>query len=96
MAAPPWSLSPAVLGLIFIVYLVGGSITPTAGRAIDRYGQRTVVSASAALTIAGALITLIPSIPAVLVGLTLASSGLRTGAVRALATSSPLMREEMR
>jgi len=39
LAAPPFSLSPGVLGMIFIVYLVGGTISPTAGRAIDRYGQ---------------------------------------------------------
>jgi YNFM family putative membrane transporter len=76
LAAPPYSLQPGALGLIFIVYLVGGIISPTAGKAIDRYGQRPVVVASATLTILGALITLLPSIWAVVAGLTLASSGL--------------------
>jgi MFS family permease len=76
LAAPPYLLRPGALGLIFIVYLVGGVISPTAGKAIDRYGQRSVVAASAALAISGALVTLLPSIWAVVAGLTLASSGL--------------------
>jgi len=62
--------------MIFIVYLVGGTISPTAGRAIDRYGQRRAVVAAATVTITGALITLAPALWAVVLGLTLASCGL--------------------
>ena len=76
LAAPPFSLSPSLLGLIFMVYIVGGSLSPTAGRAIDRYGQRPAVVAAATLTITGALITLLPMLWAVVLGLTLASCGL--------------------
>ena len=76
LAAPPFSLSPSVLGMIFLVYLVGGLLSPTAGKAIDRYGQRKAVVAAAALTIGGALLTLAPSLWAVVTGLTLSSSGL--------------------
>jgi predicted MFS family arabinose efflux permease len=40
LAAPPFGLSTAALGLLFVVYLVGAVVTPTAGRAIDRFGHR--------------------------------------------------------
>ena len=36
LAAPPFHLGTAALGYVFLVYLVGGVITPVAGRWIDR------------------------------------------------------------
>ncbi len=75
LAAPPYSLSPAQLGAIFTVYLVGAAITPVAGRATDRYGHRNTVLIAAGIGMTGALISLIPSVWAVLIGLTLGSSG---------------------
>src|ERR1039457_2016922 len=40
LAAPPFSLSTAALGLLFVVYLVAPAVMPMAGRAIDRFGHR--------------------------------------------------------
>jgi predicted MFS family arabinose efflux permease len=75
LAAPPFLLSTSALGLIFVVYLVGAAITPVAGRAIDRMGHRfaLVVAFSAGAT--GVLITLVHSLPVVMIGLTLACTG---------------------
>jgi predicted MFS family arabinose efflux permease len=75
LAAPPFLLSTSALGLIFVVYLVGAVITPVAGRAIDRMGHRLalVVAFSAGAT--GVLITLVHSLPVVMIGLTLACTG---------------------
>src|ERR1035437_3113662 len=42
LAAPPFSLSTAALGLLFAVYLVGAAVTPAAGRAIDQIGRAHV------------------------------------------------------
>ncbi|HXJ38340.1 MAG TPA: MFS transporter, partial [Bryobacteraceae bacterium] len=75
LAAPPYSLSPAQLGGIFTVYLVGAAITPSAGRAIDRYGHRKAVLIASVMCTTGALVSLYPSVWAVLLGLTLGSSG---------------------
>ncbi len=75
LAAPPYSLSPSQLGAIFTVYLVGAAITPIAGKAADRYGHRNTVLVAAAIGMTGALISLIPSVWAILVGLTLGSTG---------------------
>ncbi len=75
LADPPFRLSPGQLGAIFFVYLAGAAVTPTAGRAIDRYGHRPVVLAATVLGVLGALATLVPTVPTILLGLTLGSCG---------------------
>jgi predicted MFS family arabinose efflux permease len=71
LAAPPFSLSTASLGLIFTVYLVGAVVTPFAGRAIDRLDHRSAVTAAFAGGMAGICLTLIHSLIVVLAGLAL-------------------------
>jgi predicted MFS family arabinose efflux permease len=75
LAAPPFHLSTAALGLIFVVYLVGAVITPVAGRAIDRLGHRFALVAAFSAGVTGVLLTLIHSLPVVMAGLTLACTG---------------------
>jgi MFS transporter, YNFM family, putative membrane transport protein len=75
LAGPPFHLSTASLGLIFVVYLVGAVITPFAGRVIDRAGHRFAVTAAFAGGIAGICLTLVQSLPAVLAGLALCCTG---------------------
>jgi predicted MFS family arabinose efflux permease len=84
LAAPPFSLSTAQLGLIFLTYLVGAAVTPFAGRGIDTYGHRVVLVAALALCATGALLTLVPSLIIVGSGLALFA----TGVFFAQATSS--------
>jgi predicted MFS family arabinose efflux permease len=75
LAAPPFQLSTAALGQLFAVYLVGAVITPRAGRVIDRMGHRFALVAAFTGGAAGVALTLIHSLPVVLLGLTLACSG---------------------
>jgi len=75
LAAPPFLLGTAALGLLFVVYLVGAVITPVAGRAIDRFGHRFALVAAFSAGAAGVLLTLIHSLPVVMVGLTLTCTG---------------------
>lgn len=75
LAAPPYNLSTAALGWLFVVYLIGAVVTPFGGRWIDAYGHRTGLALAMGIGGIGALLTLSPSIPAILVGLTLASTG---------------------
>jgi YNFM family putative membrane transporter len=75
LAAPPFSLSPAALGLIFLTYLVGAVATPFAGRGIDRFGHRAVLVSALALCVAGALMTLVPSLGTVTAGLSIFATG---------------------
>src|ERR1039457_5371900 len=75
LAAPPFSLSTAALGLLFVVYLVGAAVTPTAGRAIDRFGHRFALVAAFTGGATGGCLTLVHSLPVVMIGLTLTCPG---------------------
>lgn len=75
LAAPPFLLSPALLGSIFVVYLVGAAVTPLAGRRIDKSGHLQMLIFAAVLGASGALITLISNIWMVVAGLALCSCG---------------------
>jgi YNFM family putative membrane transporter len=74
LAAPPFGLSSAALGSLFVVYLFGAVATPFAGRWIDRAGHRFPLIVAYAAAIGGILLTLIHSIPLILVGLALCST----------------------
>jgi len=71
LAAPPFRLSSAQLGLIFVVYLAGAVGTLVAGRWIDRKGHRFVVTIALAAGVAGILLTLYHSLAVILLGLAL-------------------------
>jgi predicted MFS family arabinose efflux permease len=75
LAAPPFLLSSAALGSIFLTYLVGAATTPFAGQGIDAYGHRTVLVFSLALCATGALLTLVPALAVIAIGLSLFASG---------------------
>jgi predicted MFS family arabinose efflux permease len=75
LAAPPFGLSTAALGLLFVVYLVGAVVTPAAGRAIDRFGHRFALVAAFTGGVTGVCLTLVHSLPVVMFGLTLTCTG---------------------
>jgi MFS transporter, YNFM family, putative membrane transport protein len=75
LAKPPFSLSSAGLGSIFFVYLLGCIVTPLAGRYLDRKGFRRTALLALAMSIAGLMLTLAHSLPLVITGLALFSSG---------------------
>jgi predicted MFS family arabinose efflux permease len=74
LAAPPFNRSPAFLGSIFVVYLVGSAAALWLGRAIAWLGRRTFVLCVLGVWAGGLLITLIPSVTAIVVGLVVAST----------------------
>jgi YNFM family putative membrane transporter len=76
LASPAFGLGPAALGSLFLVYLVGVVVTPIGGRFIDRRGQRHAMLVALTLAMVGILLTLIPSLIAVMAGLALCSSGI--------------------
>ena len=75
LAAPPFGLSTAALGWLFVVYVIGAIVTPYAGRWIDRYGHRVGLASAMGIGAVGALLTLAPSLVAIAAGLALASTG---------------------
>jgi predicted MFS family arabinose efflux permease len=74
LAAPPYNLSPSALGSIFIVYLLGMISASFTGRAVARFGRRAFVTAAIAIWIGGILLTLVPSLPVIVLGLALAGA----------------------
>ncbi len=75
VAAPPFSLSTVALGWLFAVYLVGAVVTPFAGHLVDRHGHRVGIALALATACVGGLLTLLPSLAAIVVGLACCASG---------------------
>lgn len=75
LSAPPFSLSTAILSSLFVVYLVGLVVTPIAGFLITRVGLRAGIAGAIVFSMIGVLLTLAPSLPVIILGLTLVSSG---------------------
>jgi MFS transporter, YNFM family, putative membrane transport protein len=75
LAEPPFNLGTVALGNIFFVYLVGVAVTPVAGRLIDRLGPRSTALIAVGASACGVLLTLVPSVPFVVAGLAVMSTG---------------------
>jgi YNFM family putative membrane transporter len=75
LASAPFNLSAAGLANVFTVYLVGVIVTPLAGRHIDRFGFMKSLLGALAISATGLLMTLLPSIFFVVVGLAVCSTG---------------------
>lgn len=76
LAAPPFSLSAAAIGAVFITYLVSLITTPFAGRLVKHFGRRNFGLITVGTWICGILLTLVPSLAVIVLGLTLfAGSG---------------------
>ena len=75
LAAAPFNLSAAGLANVFAVYLVGALVTPLAGRYIERLGFMKSLLMALAISACGLLLTLVASLPVIVIGLTVCSSG---------------------
>jgi MFS transporter, YNFM family, putative membrane transport protein len=75
LARPPFSLTPGVVGLVFLAYLAGTVSSTAAGRLAERTRPGIVIAAGASLAACGALLTLPDSLPAILVGIVLHTVG---------------------
>jgi MFS transporter, YNFM family, putative membrane transport protein len=75
LEAAPYSLSPALAGLVFLAYLLGSASSPTAGALADRFGRRVVVPAAIVLMGAGIALTLPAPLWCVVLGLCVLTTG---------------------
>jgi predicted MFS family arabinose efflux permease len=75
LAAPPYLLTPAQLSSLFVVYLAGLIVTPLAGIGIGHFGSRPVLIVAVLGSMIGVSMTLLHSLPLIMAGLVLCSSG---------------------
>lgn len=75
LAAPPFSLSPARIGLIFLIYLIGTVISPIIGELSGRFGRRKVIGFAIILMPVGVLFTLPDNLGLTIFGVALVTAG---------------------
>jgi YNFM family putative membrane transporter len=75
LGEPPFSLSQATIGLVFVIYLVGAVASPTIGELAGRYGRRRVIGPAIVLMPLGVLATLPDSLPLTILGVGLVTAG---------------------
>jgi YNFM family putative membrane transporter len=75
LVAAPFALRPSVVGLLSMLYLLGIFSSVWAGRMADRLGRRNVLWLVMGAMLAGLLITLIDSLPAIVIGMGLFTFG---------------------
>ncbi|OBA63391.1 hypothetical protein A5647_05750 [Mycobacterium sp. 1100029.7] len=68
LAAAPFALAPSIVGLLFLLYLVGTWTSMLAGRLADRRGRMLVLGGALPLTVVGLLMTLPNALPVIVVG----------------------------
>jgi YNFM family putative membrane transporter len=65
----PYNLSQALVGLLSVVYLAGIYSSAQVGALADRYGRRNVFWVAIAVMLAGLILTLLPTLGAILPGM---------------------------
>ncbi|MFG1427713.1 MFS transporter [Roseixanthobacter glucoisosaccharinicivorans] len=75
LVKPPFLLSEAELGFMFLLNLFGALANPIAGRWMGRVGYRTGLIAALATSTVGILLTLVPDLIIALIGVALISTG---------------------
>ena len=75
LAAVPFGLSEAIVGLVFLFYLAGTVTSTVAGALADRVGQRWVLLGSVTVTVLGLALTVPDNLVLTLVGMLLFTGG---------------------
>jgi YNFM family putative membrane transporter len=73
VAAPPFNLSPTLVGAIFATYLIGAVLVLWLGRAVARFGRRSLILGTLVVWACGVLIMLVPSLWTIIGGLAIAA-----------------------
>ncbi|RZQ62879.1 MFS transporter [Amycolatopsis suaedae] len=75
LTEPPLALPPAIASLVFLAYAMGTVSSSFAGRLIDRFGRVPAVVGALAVTVAGAGLTIVDSLPLVAIGFAVLTGG---------------------
>lgn len=75
LTSDPFDLGLAAASLVYLVYPVGTVSSVLFGRLADRYGRRAVLPVGCGIALAGVVLTLVPSLVVVIVGMSLLTAG---------------------
>jgi len=75
LSAAPFSLPAAAIGALFAVYLAGTYSSSAAGRLADRAGRPVILVTGVLVTMAGVALTLPASLPLIVAGLVVMTTG---------------------
>jgi predicted MFS family arabinose efflux permease len=75
LVQPPLGVSAMTLGFVYFVFLPAMATTPLAGRAVSRFGTRPTFWAALGVAVLGLPLLVLPSLPAVLLGMVLVGAG---------------------
>jgi len=90
LGLPPFNLGPAALGTLYAVFLLALIVIPIAGRLSKARPHAQLLSIAALLGVVGSVMTLLPFLWSIVLGLALSSTGvfLAQAAANAFTTSS--------
>ena len=90
LGLPPFNLGPAALGTLYAVFLLALIVIPIAGRLSKARPHAQLLSVAALLGVAGSVLTLLPLLWSIVLGLAISSTGvfLAQAAANAFTTSS--------
>jgi predicted MFS family arabinose efflux permease len=86
LVQPPLGVGAMTLGFVYFVFVPAMATTPLAGRAVKRFGTRPTFWAALAVAALGLPLLVLPSLPAVLIGMVLVGAGTFFGTVAAART----------
>jgi predicted MFS family arabinose efflux permease len=75
LVQPPLGVGAMTLGFVYFVFLPAMAITPLAGRAVKRFGTRPAFWGALLVAVLGLPLLILPSLPAVLLGMVLVGAG---------------------
>ncbi|WP_258935231.1 hypothetical protein [Nesterenkonia pannonica] len=75
LASEPFSLPLWLISFIFLAYLAGTISSPQAGRLASAWGRRPVLLGGNVIMMVGVGLTLVPALPAILLGMVLLTGG---------------------
>ncbi|GAA1180179.1 MFS transporter [Nesterenkonia xinjiangensis] len=75
LAGPPFQLPIWLAAFVFLAYLAGTWSSPRAGRLAARFSRRPVLLGGNLVMAAGVLLTLVPSLPVVILGMVVLTAG---------------------
>lgn len=69
LTSGPYDVGLGAFSLIYVVYVLGTVSSTISGHLADRFGRRAILPTGCALAIAGVLLTLVPWLPAIVLGI---------------------------